>query len=161
MSEEPSVAAPASDKSRFAMPLAAGLLLGLLAVFWAVSGANQRQEGAGQSDALSDIPNGAVVELTLRAPEFADRQQSVPWRPGQTVLAATKLAGKIEPAGWASRWRGGGAMAFLEELGGLENQGADGLNWQFEVNGEYATRGAGATELKQGDRVLWELAPYE
>ena len=52
-------------------------------------------------------------------------------------------------------------MAFLESLDGTPNEGADGLNWQFEVNGVYATRGAGATTLAPGDRVLWKLAPYE
>lgn len=60
-----------------------------------------------------------------------------------------------------TEWRGRGDMTLLESLGGVGNRPAESLYWQFEVNGEYATRSAGAIELRQGDHVLWKLAPYE
>lgn len=97
----------------------------------------------------------AVVTLEVRQPEAESTEVSVPWLKGLTVAQAT------QQAGLRSVWRGSGEMAFLESLAGTENQGADGLNWQFEVNGDYADRGAGAVGLEPGDRVLWKLAPYE
>ncbi|MEO0531739.1 MAG: DUF4430 domain-containing protein, partial [Planctomycetota bacterium] len=82
-----------------------------------------------------------------------------------TVYDAVQAAGREGGPSWASRWRGEGEMALLESLGGVESAGAaggpEGLNWQFEVNGDYATRGAGVVRLESGDRVLWKLAPYE
>ncbi|TWU00110.1 hypothetical protein Pla108_10540 [Botrimarina colliarenosi] len=100
-------------------------------------------------------PVGAeVVVLTITQPDAPAVEKEIPWSAGQTVADATRLAADTE-------WRGEGEMALLESLGGVPNQGADGLNWQFEVNGKYATAGAGAIRLEPGDRVLWKLAPYE
>lgn len=52
-------------------------------------------------------------------------------------------------------------MAFLTELSGIANQGTEGRNWLFSVNGERSPEGAGAVELSEGDSVLWEFALYE
>ena len=100
------------------------------------------------------------VELTRLETADSSRIQ-IPWRPKLTVLDATHAAEAVDPAHWASSWRGEGEMAFLTTLGGIENQGSAGRNWLFSVNGEQAQRGAGAIELKAGDRVLWEFAEYQ
>lgn len=42
----------------------------------------------------------------------------------------------------------------VDSLDGAENQ-ASGRNWQFWVNGEYASQGAGQVDLKEGDQVGW------
>lgn len=85
---------------------------------------------------------------------------SVPWHEGQTVIEATQLAGK-QSVPWQNRWQNQGEMAFLLELGGRKNEGSEGLNWQFDLNGKYNQRGAGQTVLKPGDAILWQLAPYK
>jgi len=96
-----------------------------------------------------------VVEIVIERPDAEPYRQSVPWTADQTAAEATRRLSL------PSEWRGAGEMAFLESLDGVANQGADGLNWQVEVNGRYAERGAGALRLRPGDRVLWRLAPYE
>ncbi|MFP4169893.1 MAG: DUF4430 domain-containing protein [Methanomassiliicoccales archaeon] len=42
----------------------------------------------------------------------------------------------------------------VDSLDRAENQ-ASGSNWQFWVNGEYASEGAGQVDLKEGDQVEW------
>ncbi len=84
----------------------------------------------------------------------------IDWQPEMTLLRATLEAG-IQSEAWQSKWQGAGEMALLVELGGLANEGASGLNWQFDLNGEYGKQGAGQTVLKPGDSVLWRLAPYQ
>lgn len=96
----------------------------------------------------------AIVQVKFKRPDAPAVERRVPWSEGQTVADATRIAA-------VTRWRGEGAMALFVEIDGVANQGADALNWQYEVNGRYATEGAGAVELRPGDRVLWKLAPYE
>lgn len=138
--------------------LAAALVVALLAVGllrqWGTLDAN------GPASRVDPQREAALVILEQRLPEGPAQSAQVAWSVGTTVLEATRRAGDENPA-WAGEWRGEGAMALLVSLGGEANQGADGLNWQFEVNGVYADRGAGAYELSPGDRVLWKLAPYE
>lgn len=137
------------------------LILALATVLLLVVFLRFRAQETGQLDS-GDLPlgTGAPVVLEQRRPEKEPHQVELRHFPGMTVRTATLRAG-AEQASWASDWRGEGEMALLEALGGVANQGGDGLNWQFEVNGVYADRGAGDFELAPGDRVLWKLAPYE
>lgn len=107
------------------------------------------------SESLGQDAETATVTVVVRQPDADTTRATVPWLDGQTVAQAT------QEAGLEAVWRGSGEMAFLESLAGVANQGGDGLNWQFEVNDDYADRGAGAVTLRPGDRVLWKLAPYE
>lgn len=96
-----------------------------------------------------------TVTLVVQQPDSPPRTIEIAFSAGQTVADATR------GADLQAIWRGSGEMAFLESLAGVPNQGGDGLNWQFEVNEQYAERGAGSVVLEPGDRVLWKLAPYE
>lgn len=95
-----------------------------------------------------------TVTLLFRLPDAEPTEAQIPWSEGLTVAEATTEAVDTE-------WQGEGEMALLTSLKGRPNEGASGLNWQFEVNGKYATSSAGAVELRPGDSVLWKLAPYE
>ena len=155
-----------SIRSAQRLTVALGGVLVLLAGYWFV--ANRFSQNDRVAEPANDAANnplavqpgeGAAIRLVRRMPDVGDNDTKVAWIAGTTVFEAT-LRAADEP-GWRSEWRGEGEMAFLESLGGVPNGGADGLNWQFEVNGEYAERGAGATTLAPGDRGLWKLAPYE
>jgi hypothetical protein len=51
--------------------------------------------------------------------------------------------------------KGSGQSAFVTSIDGVENQGADGQNWTYSVNGQMADRSYAVYELKPGDQVLW------
>jgi hypothetical protein len=151
-------ATDSTTPARFRLPLALAAVLGvvLLARGWSADPDGSVTPG-GVIESASRI-----VEIARQAPDEADVSASVPWRAGMTVQDATAAADAAEPGGpWRSRWRGVGAGALLEELGGRPNEGPGRDNWQFTVDGEYGDRSAGATPLRPGQRVLWRLAPYE
>lgn len=130
--------------------LIVGLVLVVGGLLWIRGHQLQEAETAESNPAQ---PIGAV-RVVFQQPDAEPTEAEVPLAQGDTVFEATSRAA-------TTRWQGKGAMALLQSINGIGNQGADGLNWQFEVNGQYADRGAGDYPLKPGDRILWKLAPYE
>jgi hypothetical protein len=52
--------------------------------------------------------------------------------------------------------RGSGALTYIEGIDGLyEFENGPTSGWKFRVNGKVASIGAGAYELKSGDRLEW------
>ena len=47
------------------------------------------------------------------------------------------------------------------ESDGVENEGADGRNWTYAVNGKLATAVSPCTSCKPGDQVLWTFGPQQ
>lgn len=129
------------------------LVLALSVVLLLIVGSAVLPRGAKPPPPASPIGE-RLVTIAVSRPGVETTESTMGWADGMTVRQATELA-------FPSSWRGEGPMAFLESLEGAPNEGPDGLNWQFDVNGEYATRGAGAVTLEPGDSVLWKLAPYE
>jgi hypothetical protein len=78
----------------------------------------------------------------------------ITWRSGITI--ADLLGGLKE---LSVSQKGMGAAAFLTVISGVENQGADGKNWLYEVNGQVGDRSFAIYELRPGDRVLWTFRP--
>ncbi|QDV72205.1 DUF4430 domain-containing protein [Botrimarina mediterranea] len=146
-SPPPAAAQPFNPRLRLALALG-GVLIGLL-IFQAT-----RTPTAPPARSEPLPGQSGTVTLLFRLPDAEPTMAKIPWAEGLTVAEAT--AGAVD-----TEWQGEGAMAMLTSLRGRPNEGASGLNWQFEVNGEYATRSAGAVELRPGDSVLWKLAPYE
>lgn len=163
-SDADSSSSPQSSKGNWRLLV---VLVGLL-IAVALLRPQAPHEG-GPLPAAGDGSQGFVTLLLKpveEEPILASATTEVPWRADLTVYAATLQAGGSQPAHvskerWQSRWQGNGEMAFLLELGGIANQGADGLNWLFEINEKRIDRGAGAQTLKQGDRVLWKMGKYE
>jgi hypothetical protein len=114
-------------------------------------GQDQKPATANDADSPQD------VSLTI---DFGDLSQqkfvAIPWRDGMTVLDAMRSVEK-HPRAAKFRFRGQQQTAFLEEMGGLANQGGDGRNWMFRVSGKIAKQSFAATTLQPGDDVLWEF----
>ncbi len=102
-----------------------------------------------------------TVSLSIdRGAGAAAETHDIGWRSGLTVLGvleAYSAEHPDEPLGVV----GSGASALVTAAAGRMNEGAGGLNWQFELNDQYGTKSAGATTVEPGDRVLWKFAPFQ
>lgn len=104
---------------------------------------------------------GEFVALMIdRGPGAAAETHDIGWQSGQTVLGVLEAYSTEHPAEPLTVI-GAGASALVASCAGRTNEGAGGLNWQFELNGEYGTKSAGVTTVKPGDRVLWKFAPFQ
>ena len=110
---------------------------------------------------LAAEPGKEGVSLTV---DFNDGSQlrytGLDWNDKMTALAALEVAAKHR-RGFEYKVRGSGSIAFVTEIEGQSNEGANGRNWLFKVNGKLAKVGAGSHKLQQGDRVEWEFTRYD
>ncbi len=145
--------------------LLAAALLGVLLLVLAMNYLLGRRASVVRSDAAAvsqameaDAVQGVTIEQ--QGADDAVLRIIVPCPSATTVLDAMRLAAERDPA-WEFTYEGAGESAFLTQLGQQANQGAEGNNWQYEVQGERANVSFGALQLVPGDRVLWKFAPYE
>lgn len=89
-----------------------------------------------------DFGNGERMEFTA------------PWRDGMRVADALR-----NTPGLQLSQRGSGAGTFLDAINSTANQGENGSNWTYQVNGKQADRSFEIQELRPGDRVLWTFGP--
>jgi hypothetical protein len=142
--------------------LAAVVVGGLLAAFRqrSVDSDGERQEAAGKAAASihpSPRPEGETVSLAVDfgngvRKEFAD----LAFRHGMTVGDLMREAHKFQP-GIEYTQRGSGAMGFIESLENVANEGGDGRNWLYGVDGQPATQSFDVQPLEAGAAVLWEF----
>ena len=108
--------------------------------------------------------NGATpqtITLTIVYPGDRPRFEYKPdWTSGLTVFDLLNRAADAGDGGLEIRSRGAGETAFVEAIGGVVNEGADGDNWIYVVNEQLADKGAGVYELSPGDQVLWKYGDY-
>jgi hypothetical protein len=76
--------------------------------------------------------------------------EAIAWHADMTVADAMNASSGLNIA-----QKGAGESAFVTAIDGAENQGSDGMNWTYSVNGKIADRSFAVYELKPGDRVLW------
>jgi len=72
-----------------------------------------------------------------------------------SVLQRAKASGDIE-----FLFTGRAASAFVNSIGGVENQAGEGDNWVYRVNGELGDRSCGEFLVKPDDHVLWVFGKY-
>lgn len=150
----PADKAPADKPSRWSA-------VGVLAVVFAailVSQTLLRREPPVE-DQLAEIqqrePVGEVTLAFDRGEGEGAEEISVVLYPEMTVLSATRAA--VDDWGGALVVHETGQNAFVVSLGGLENEGRTGRNWEYFVNGDRAVVSAGVRELAAGDRILWKF----
>ena len=108
----------------------------------------------------ADETAGEAGQRALLTINFGDgrplQNESAPWREGMTVADLLQGEPRVSLA-----VQGSGASAFLTQLGGVANEGADGRNWVYSVNGKPADRSFAVYELQANDHVLWTFARGE
>jgi hypothetical protein len=110
------------------------------------------------SASKAGVRTGQTVSLLI---DFGDgrrqEHEAIAWREAMTVrdvlLAASDSSGGVKFG-----QQGSGASAFLTEIDGIENEGAQGRNWTYAVNGTLADRSFAIYPLRPGDQVLWTFA---
>jgi hypothetical protein len=81
---------------------------------------------------------------------------AIEWHDGMTVADLM--------AAWTNvtvRQKGSGESAFVTAIDDIENQGADGKNWIYSVNGQAGDRSFAVYQLKPDDHVLWTFGPRQ
>ncbi len=72
---------------------------------------------------------------------------------GTTALDLLKSNNKVKT-------QGEGKNAFVVEINGVKAEIAKKQFWAFYINGKMASVGAGSYQLRQGDKILWQLENY-
>jgi hypothetical protein len=113
------------------------------------------------SDSSASQLRAETGESISLAVDFGDRRRQqyepIVWRDGMTVRDA--LAAAADSSGSATfAQQGSGEAAFLTQIDGVENEGADGRNWTYTVNGKLGDRSFAIYPLRPGDQVLWTFA---
>ncbi len=111
-----------------------------------------------ESEASSETANSAtdaeLVEVTLSVTEdgelITDGEQVVEVTEGALLLDVMKDYYTIEES-----------ETFITAINGVEQDGAAGKWWVFDLNGEMALTGAAETELQAGDLIEWKLEVFE
>lgn len=106
---------------------------------------------------VAAAPNATSVQLTInfddgRAPMSAESR----WHEDMTVADLLNSDPGIRVAS-----TGSGAGAFLISLNGVANEGVNGRNWTYRVNGKHADRSFAVYVLRPGDQVLWTFAAQQ
>ncbi|MCA9231805.1 MAG: DUF4430 domain-containing protein [Planctomycetales bacterium] len=109
----------------------------------------------------SPMPEGKTVGLIVDFGNGALKQyEALPWQEGMTAETQMQEAARYRP-GLNFSQQGTGETGLLRSIDGLENQGVDGQNWQYQVNGVMAKTSFCLRKLEPGDRVLWRFAGQE
>ena len=140
------------------LPLLLGLVLG--AVVWSrVHGLREEspEMNGEQAASVADRVPQEKVKLSI---DFGGGRQinfdTVAWHNGMTVADAMSAS-----SGLKITQKGSGQSAFVTSIDGVENQGAEGQNWTYSVNGRIADRSYAVYELRPGDRVLWKFGSQQ
>lgn len=136
------------------------LLLALVLVAILLSRGRQLWEGEhiADSESATSSTTAPVRQAVSLSIDFGDGRRkdvaAVDWHEGMTVANVMRKTPGVSIA-----QKGSGAGAFATAIDGVGNEGADGNNWTYEVNGKSGDRSFALYELHPGDRVLWTFGP--
>lgn len=109
--------------------------------------------------ALAAEPSTPMVVLVVDYGDGVLKQfSSLPWKEGTTVFDALQAAA-AHRRGIRVVHRGAGERLFVSQIDDRVNEGGNGRNWRFSVNGKKGDRSAGIVAIQAGDRILWEFGP--
>jgi hypothetical protein len=148
-------------KSRGRLPLMLALLLAVIIL--GRSATRQQNATFGPANAGSATPEaapviaGKSVTLVIQSPDGNVRHDFLAWQDGMTVADLLVAASHL-PKGIQFSQQGAGEAALLTEINGDTNQGGNGKNWTYSVNGTEADRSFAIYKLEPGDHVLWTFS---
>jgi hypothetical protein len=131
----------------------------VLVAVWLLRGRNLEEQeprvGDQSKPAAEMVAAGQVVALTVDYGDGRREQfESIPWRQGMTVLDVTRESPRENAQ---LEIRGNGESAFVASIDSIANEGADGRNWTYSVNGKVGDRSSAIYELQPRDQVLWSF----
>jgi hypothetical protein len=111
----------------------------------------------GNPQLVADADSHGTVALAI---DFGGGRRkifdAIAWREGMTVADMFSKGLDV-----AVTQKGSGESALLTAIDGVANEGTDGRNWTYAVNGQVADRGFAVYRLRPGDRVLWTFGPRQ
>jgi len=112
--------------------------------------------GAGRSTTNRSL---GTVPLEI---DFGEKKQTisvdVPVSADSTVLQIMERARNMGDLDFKSS--GSGETAMILSINGVENEGANGNNWIYRVNGKVASKGCGVYAVQKGDKIRWAWEGY-
>ena len=135
--------------------LAIGLLGLLLITRWTPSQPPLRLTVSPDTWVPTPQPTGETVSLTLDFGNGAKKEfAALPWQGEMTVADLLEQARKFRP-GIEFTQVGQGESGFLTALDGLANEGGEGRNWIYRVDGRHANVSFCLEKIEPGTHVLW------
>jgi len=103
-------------------------------------------------------PEGEVVRLEIDFGNGAKKTyDALPWREEMTVADVMVAAQRFRPTITFTQV-GVGERCFLTSLEGVENEGGDGRNWLYEVNGQPGDVSFCVKTVDSDELVRWRFA---
>jgi hypothetical protein len=98
---------------------------------------------------------GTVVLEVDFGEEKRPKSVDVVCSPDSTVLLSLERAQQLNKITF--KHRGTGETVFVTSIDGIENEGGDGKNWIYKVNGKLGDKSAGVFFVKPGDKISWSF----
>ncbi len=132
------------------------ILIAVVAAFPVFVGCEKSQDRIAK-EVQNDI--GTVI-LEVIGGSSAPKSIDVVCSPDSTVLMTLERAQQMGELKYESI--GSGETTFVKAIDGITNEGSDGKNWIYRVNGKLGDKSAGIYTVAPGDRISWSWgAPPE
>jgi hypothetical protein len=132
----------------------------LAAILWARGCGIEEVAKELDKDNAAPAPAADAREKVSLEIDFGDGRRkavdAIAWRDGMTVADLLAKTPDLKVT-----QRGSGESAFLTTIDDVSNEGAEGRNWIYAVNGKTADRSFAIYTLKSGDRVLWTFTKQQ
>lgn len=123
-----------------------------------------RQIGSEAEEMGQKESKSGTISVTI---DFDDQRPiisftEVAMHDGETILDVLQQIESVsEGKPFRFDYRGAGETAFLESIMDVKNEGGNGRNWMYKVNGEAGKTSFAVHKLKVGDAVRWKFKKYE
>lgn len=112
--------------------------------------------GCGNQTATMPTPNDVATGPVTMEIELGDQSQTITIddvAEGTTLETVMRGIDEVE-----MEISGSGTTAFVNQIGDVATGSTEG--WSFEIDGEYAKQGVGATKLSPPTTVTWSYGDY-